>query len=69
MPTWRPIVVAAERAAEREASPPQQPGPLILPGAPRASFPESGLQPAPPLAPPLEIQPVPRPLSRGAQPN
>lgn len=60
---------AAERAAEREASQPQQPGPLILPGAPRASFPESGLQPAPPLAPPLEIQPLPRPLSRGAQPN
>lgn len=60
---------AAERAAEREASQAPQPGPLILPGAPRASFPDGGLQAAPPLAPPLEIQPVPRPLSRGAQPN
>jgi len=58
-----------ERAAEREASQPQQPGPLILPGAPRANYPDAVLQPAPPLAPPLEIQPVPRPLSRGAQPN
>lgn len=60
---------AAERAAEREASQPQQPGPLILPGAPRASYPDPVLQPAPPLAPPVDILSVPRPLSRGAQPN
>ncbi len=61
---------AAERAAaERAATPQPQPGPLILPGAPRASFPDPVLQPAPPLAPPVDIQSVPRPLSRGAQPN
>ncbi len=61
---------AAERAAaERAATPQPQPGPLILPGAPRASFPDPVLQPAPSLAPPVDIQSVPRPLSRGTQPN
>ena len=60
---------AAERAAERDAVQPPQPGPLILPSAPRANYPDPVLQPAPPLAPPLDIQSVPRPLSRGAQPN
>lgn len=61
---------AAERAAaERAATQQQQPGPLILPSAPRANFPDAVLRPAPPLAPPVEIQSVPRPLSRGAQPN
>lgn len=55
----------ARAAAERAASPPQQPGPLILPGAPRANYPEPASRPAPPLAPPLSIEPVPRPLSRG----
>jgi len=57
---------AAERAAERAATQQQQPGPLILPGAPRANYPEPPLRPAPPLAPPLIIEPVPRPLSRSA---
>lgn len=61
---------AAERAAaERAATQQQQPGPLILPSAPRANFPDAVLQPAPPLAPPIDIQPVPRPLSRGVQSN
>ncbi len=61
---------AAERAAaERAATQQQQPGPLILPSAPRANFPDAVLQPAPPLAPPLDIQPVPRPLSRGVPQN
>lgn len=60
-----------ERAARaRAATPqPQQPGPLILPGAPRATFPDQGLRPAPPLGPPIQIETVPRPLSRGVQPN
>ena len=63
---------AAERAAaERAATQQQQPGPLILPGAPRANFPDAILQPAPlqPLAPPVDIQSVPRPLSRGVPQN
>ncbi|POR57016.1 AsmA family protein [Bosea psychrotolerans] len=66
----------ARAAAARGASQPQQPGPLVLPGAPRASFPEPDLQPArpggsvpPPLPPPMAIESVPRPLSRSVQPN
>ncbi len=61
---------AAERAAaERAATQQPQPGPLILPSAPRANFPDAVLQPAPPLAPPVDIESVPRPLSRSVQPN
>ncbi|MDP3255930.1 MAG: hypothetical protein Q8M82_08035, partial [Bosea sp. (in: a-proteobacteria)] len=61
---------AAERAAaERAATPQPLPGPLILPTAPRANFPDPVLQPAPPLAPPVDIQSVPRPLSRGVPPG
>ncbi|SEG08639.1 AsmA family protein [Bosea lathyri] len=65
----------ARAAAERAAAQQPQPGPLILPGAPRSSFPDSGLQPVtpgaavPPLAPPLQIESVPRPLSRSVPPN
>lgn len=58
----------ARAAAERAAAQPQ-PGPLILPSAPRANFPEPVLRQAPPLAPPVQIESVPRPLSRGVQPN
>lgn len=72
---------AAARAATQQPQPgplilqppPQpQPGPLVLPGAPGAlpTLPQpvpGGA--APPLAPPLDIQPVPRPLSRSAVPN
>lgn len=61
---------AAERAAaERAATQQPQSGPLILPSAPRANFPDPVLRPAPPLAPPVDIQSVPRPLSRGVQQN
>ncbi len=64
------VRATAERAAaERAATRQQQPGPLILPSAPRENFPDAVLQPAPPLAPPVDIQSVPRPLSRGTQPN
>lgn len=64
------IRAAAERAAaERAATQQTQPGPLILPSAPRTNFPDAVLQSAPPLAPPIDIEPVPRPLSRGGQLN
>jgi hypothetical protein len=59
---------AAERAALERAAAQPQPGPLILPGSPRTST-EPVLRPAPPLAPPVQIESVPRPLSRGVQPN
>ncbi|KPH82907.1 AsmA family protein [Bosea vaviloviae] len=61
---------AAERAAaERAATQQQQPGPLILPSAPRANFPDPAVPSAPALAPPIEIESVPRPLSRSPQSN
>ncbi|MGO4175212.1 AsmA family protein [Bosea sp. TAF32] len=54
---------AAERAAMQSAppptQPPSQPGPLVLPGAPRSSSPEGAVQQP---APPLQILP-------GAQPR
>lgn len=62
----------AERAAAQSQ---QQSGPLILQGAPRESFPAQNMRPAtpgqnpPPLAPPVEIETVPRPLSRTPLPN
>lgn len=56
----------ARQAAIRAAIQGGQPGPLLLPGAPRASTPAGE---APPLAPPLEIQSVPRPLSRSPLQN
>lgn len=62
----------AERAAAQSQ---QQSGPLILQGAPRESFPAQNLRPAtpgqnpPPLAPPVQIETVPRPLSRTPLPN
>lgn len=65
---------AAERAAARSPQP-TPPGPLILPGAPRESFPAQNFRPTPPaqnpppLAPPVEIETVPRPLSRTLLPN
>lgn len=57
---------AAERAAAQSAPPPPQPGPLVLPGAPRSSSPEGAVQPptggtAPQLPPPFQIAPVPQP--------
>ncbi len=67
---------AEERArAARTAAPVDQPGPLVLPGAPREPFSNAPSQPSQPgtvlqpLPPPLDIQPVPRPLSRTTQPN
>ena len=62
----------ARAAATRAAQPQHQGGPLILPGAPRENFPEQTLRPvtpAPSLRPPLQIEPVPRPLSRSPQPD
>ncbi len=68
--------VRARAAAERAAA--QQPAPpLILPGAPPSYFtPEAPQQVpgpprnlAPPLPPPVHIDPVPQPLSRGTLPN
>lgn len=62
----------ARAAAERAAQQPQ-PGPLVLPGAAPRFYPDAApTQPgasAPNLAPPLTIQPLQRPLSRGVQPN
>ena len=67
---------AEERArAARTSAPVDQPGPIILPGAPREPFTNAPAQPSQPgtvlqpLPPPLDIQPVPRPLSRTTQPN
>ncbi len=69
-------VEAEERArAARTSTPVDQPGPIILPGAPREPFSNAPAQPSQPgtvlqpLPPPLDIQPVPRPLSRTTQPN
>ncbi len=65
----------ARAAAARAAAQQPQPGPLVLPGAPADTTPEQTLQPsppgnlAPPLPPPLQIETVPRPLSRSVQPN
>ncbi|MGO4816260.1 hypothetical protein AB4156_42895, partial [Cupriavidus sp. 2MCAB6] len=59
--------IEARAAATRAAQPQHPGGPLILPGAPRENFPEQILRPvtpAPSLGPPLQIEPVPRPLSR-----
>ncbi|WP_332683527.1 AsmA family protein [Bosea sp. (in: a-proteobacteria)] len=56
----------ARQAAIRAAIQGTPPGPLVLPGAPRAATPAGD---APPLAPPLEIQSVPRPLSRSPLQN
>ncbi|MDX3810496.1 MAG: hypothetical protein QHC89_29415, partial [Bosea sp. (in: a-proteobacteria)] len=58
---------AAERAAAQAAPQQQsQPGPLVLPGAPRASSPEGTVQTLPgqavsPLPPPFQTVPVPPP--------
>lgn len=68
--------VRARAAAERAAAQQQAP-PLVLPGAPPAFYmPEAPQQApapprniAPPLAPPLQIDRVPQPLSRGTLPN
>lgn len=66
---------AEERARQRVAQPPAQPGPLVLPGAAPAFRMDEGRRPplsetgAPPLPPPLSIEPVPRPLSRQPLPN
>ncbi|MCT4474627.1 hypothetical protein N3929_23220, partial [Bosea sp. SSUT22] len=59
---------AAERAAAQPAPAPQQPGPLLLPSAPRASSPEGTVQTPPgqgasALPPPFQIAPVPPPRS------
>lgn len=68
----------ARAAAARAAAQSQpQPGPLVLPGAPRENFPDQTFRPVtpepsqnlPPLAPPVEIPSVPRPLSRPPLPN
>jgi hypothetical protein len=65
----------ARAAAARAAIQQPQPGPLVLPGAPAETTPEQTLQPAPPgnlappLPPPVQIETVPRPLSRSVQPN
>lgn len=56
----------AERAAAERAP---QPGPLVLPSAPREVIEDANRRAAPPLAPPLDIQSIPRPLSRSSQPN
>lgn len=77
MDEMRRRIEAEERAratAERAAAQ-QQSGPLILQGAPRETFPEQVFRPPPPgqspppLAPPVEIESVPRPLSRTPLPN
>ncbi|RDJ27125.1 AsmA family protein [Bosea caraganae] len=76
MDEMRRRMEAEERAraiAERASQ--QQPGPLILPGSPREIFSDQGSrsmtpgQSPPPLAPPVEIESVPRPLSRTPLPN
>ncbi|AMJ60613.1 AsmA family protein [Bosea sp. PAMC 26642] len=63
---------ARAAAAARAAAQPPQPGPLVLPGAPIQNFPGPALSVpggAMPLPPPLDIQSVPRPLSRSVAPN
>jgi uncharacterized protein involved in outer membrane biogenesis len=64
--TRRRAEAEARAAAARAVQ--TQTGPLILPGAPRENFPapSPGL---PALGPPIQIEPVPRPFSRGVQPN
>lgn len=63
---------AAQAQQQQQQQQQEQPaGPLILQGAPRQNFPDQVQpQPAlPPLRPPVQIDTVPQPLSRGLQSN